>query len=254
MKKIAFILILGILTSLYGCSIYENMYFEADGKIKYEMVIDAGQLLVAMPSMSDKITNELPSDSVITLSQMIKDKYPNWEDLPQDKKEMLKDIEPFMLRYKSNVDAKQFTVTLYGDFDNADKLNSGFEALSSLNESIKDSENSSEMDAPKTMGEINFKSRFTWNGTQMKRTFYETSDDKTERGNTENPGNDGDVMNMLFGNGRYIVRYYFPAKVKNINNPNALFSIDGKTVTLDMPATSFTKPENNPDIIIELER
>jgi len=58
---------------------------------------------------------------------------------------------------------------------------------------------------------------------------------------------------MMFANSKYKLNYHFPKKVKSVSNDKALFSADGKTVTIEYGLMDYmTNPEiMNLEIVLE---
>ncbi len=60
-------------------------------------------------------------------------------------------------------------------------------------------------------------------------------------------------FDRLFSQGKMVVKYHFPKKIKSVNNKDATFSMDGKTAILNYPASLFLKPDKELSIEIVTE-
>lgn len=253
MKKTYYILFFTLTTLLSSCSIYENVYFAADGQVKYEMLIDASGMLAAMPDISNKIDKETTgNDSIISFSNILKEKYPDIDNLSQEKQDMINKIEPFYLKINNNQTESQLSILFAGEFENTQSMNEAFAALKILEEEQKAEKTKINSMPTGNMDKFILDSQFVWDGKQMARMAVEKTaqdDDDEEAAETDNEN----MMKMLLANGKYIIKYHFPAKVKSVSNKDALFSLDGKTVILDMPATALSNGSNIININIELE-
>lgn len=259
MKQLKFIFPILISIFLFSsCSVYENIYFSENGNVKYEMTIDASEMLKSMPSANDNYSDKLPSDSVIHLASVMGD---SLNIATNDTlRQAIKDIEPLYLTYKTNPSDKTLKVSMYGDFANIEALNKALTSMCILNEQLN---NGQQADIPKEsfpLAKLYARSSLYWDGTNMKRTVAEEINNGLENEDDPN-GEDKNtdpfssqsqaaLLSKMFMNGRIIVKYHLPKKTSNISNPNATISQDGKTVVVEYPGSVLSSSME--DIAIEI--
>ncbi|GEM_PF-1474719 len=254
-------LILSILISIFffsSCSVYENIYFSENGNVKYEMTIDASEMLKSMPFTDDNYSSKLPSDSVIHLASVIGDSlgFATNDTLRQ----AIKDIEPLYFMYQTNPSDKMLKVSMYGDFANIEALNKALTSMCVLNEQL---DKGQQADIPKEsfpLAKLYGRSNLYWDGTDMKRIVADEINNGVE--NEDSLDNDdmntdpfssqsqAALLSKMFLNGRIIVKYHLPKKASNISNPNATISQDGKTVIVEYPGSILSSSIE--DIAIEI--
>jgi len=260
MKKIIAAIFLFPVVLLTGCSVYEDLYFLEDGQVKYNMTIDAGELMSIAGTSSLKGNDKLPKDSIINFSQLVKDSLKN--NISPETEQHLKNIEPLFMRVENNDSEGVMKISLFGDFANFDAFTKAFASMSEMESKIKNKENNPI--SRLSVDNIFSRNLFSWNGTSLKRTVKlsavneeslgEEETDDGEDASDKKLNKDIDLsMARLFSQGTMTVKYHFPKKVKSVSNKNATFSMDGKTVILNYPASLFLEPNNELSIDIEIE-
>lgn len=252
MRKLVSILSISLLFALSSCSVYEDIYFLEDGGVKYQMSIDGSSILSIAPDMSSGINASFPSDSIIYFSQLIKDSLKSVSITPEMEKE-LNNIASLYLKIDNDIDNKKFSISINGDFDNILAFNNAFASMVNLKAMMNNAK------ALATENQIPIESFYEqtgldWDGKLMKRVLIPV---KTGGRSEENESDMGDLamkmdgsLNELFTQGKMVVKYHFPKTVKEISNPNATLSQDGKTVIIEYSGSAFIKPSN--DFAIEI--
>lgn len=244
MKKT--ILILSFLISILfsSCSVYEDVYFHADGSVKYQLSFDASKML-EIPGMSQ----EMPTDSTFSMIDKIKEDSLTFSKI--DKSD-LENLSLLFINIKSDTVNKKLRIMLTGDFKDAESLNKTLISINKTNDKEK-SESSQISGTPfsrNTFSSLKLPSQYSWDKTTMSRivdmTLFETNEEKSE-------DTIGSAMEQLFNEGRMIVRYHFPEKVLKISDPEALMTQDGKTVVVEYPIVQFTKSSEKMNIKISVK-
>lgn len=243
MKNILTYFLITFLVLFSSCSIYENVYFNEDMSIKYQMKFDASEMMAMLPSMSG--TNKsMPTDSIISIADIIAE-YNSIETLSPEEQQILNDLKPLTLRINSDSIAKTFFVSLYGDFENAEALNKAFKALAEHKGGMLDAEPNA-----KAISQFDNISRYKWDGNTMIR---EIDPDMLQTKSSTNSAEENGFMDMFAG-GKMIVKYHFPKKVNNVNNPDALLSQNGKTVVVEYSVKDFINSSDKINIEIETDK
>jgi hypothetical protein len=63
-----------------------------------------------------------------------------------------------------------------------------------------------------------------------------------------------DMSKMMFVSSSYIVSYHFPKKIKKVSNPNALFSDDRKSITIQYSFTDYMENPDKQNFDVEFEK
>lgn len=243
MKKLLFLLSVLSITLLSSCSIYEEIYFEKDGQVSYNMTLDMSEMLAMVPP--EKMTS-MPADSTISFAEMIKEKV-DMDTLSSMEIEDLKNIMPFYLSTKMDAETKSATISIYGKFSSAEDLNKGFMAMKRMA-----SKNEGKMSGlPQSNDLMNTYNTFnySWDGKTMRRTGGKKTSSQSE----EQATSKGNEFAKLLTGGKMRVKYHFPIKVNTIDNPDALISQDGKTVIVEYKAIDLIENPEKTSIEIKLK-
>lgn len=254
MKKLIFTLFLLPILILSSCSVYEDIHFLEDGRVKYNMTIDASEMMTLVGQSSLKSNEkDYPQDSIINFSQIVRDTLNNISpEIEQD----LKNIEPIYMRIQNNDSLGILKISLYGDFENMETFTNAFASMSKIENEVKDKGNSSFNKY--SIDNLFNRNSFLWDGTTFKRIV--TASERQEEENSES--NDADKklsknidesFNRLFSQGKMVVKYHFPKKITNVSNKDATFSMDGKTTILNYSASLFLTPTEELSIEIITE-
>jgi len=255
MKKTAvttFFLLLILLTS---CSVYEDIYFLENGKMKYDMTIDASEMMSLVGQSSLNSSTSYPKDSIINFSQIVKDTLDN---IPPEIEQDLKNIEPIYMRIQNNDSLGILKISIYGDFDNMEAFAEAFKSMSKIESQVKSRVNNP---ANKfSLDNLFSRNSFSWDGTSFKRSIILPEKNEAMNEDEDSAGNEESInkvmdesISRLFSQGNMVVKYHFPKKIKSINNENATFSMDGKTAILNYPARLFIEPSDALSINIVTE-
>ncbi len=266
MKKLT-IIIFSLLLLLSSCSVYEDLYLLENGQVKYNMTIDAAELLAIAGTSSFKSSNNnYPKDSIMNFSQVIREAA---DSISSGMEQDIKNIEPLYMRIENNDSLGIFKISVYGDFDNMDAFTNAFASMSKLEKEGKGKKNGSfeRFYVNNPFG----RNSFSWDGTTFKRVVtaapdkieYEITDNNVTNDDEGNNENNDTVPNLknsidgsmgrLFSQGNMVIKYHLPKKIKKVSNENAAFSMDGKTAILNYSAALFLNADDRLSIEIETE-
>ena len=249
MKKNIQILLLSVFSFVLGsCSVYEDVYFNADGTVDYSLKFDASAMMTMIPDANS--IGRMPADSTISIAQIVEEHKDSLHTLTDENREVIETLMPLTLNVVNDTIAKTLHMTLSGDFKDADTLNKAFTTLNKINRERKSKKEETDISKSKDIPDMDFSSYYTWDGKIMKRIVSNenTADIPQEAGMKSKE------LMMLFSGGKMIVRYHFPDRIKAVSNDKALFSQDGKTIVVEYPSSVYINPKAEElDIEIEVE-
>ncbi|NDV77827.1 hypothetical protein [Dysgonomonas sp. 511] len=242
MKKILFTLSLIITIFLASCSVYEDIYLLENNGLKYNMTLDASEMMAMVSQSSMPSKTKLPKDSVISFAQMAKDSLQISDDIKED----LKNIEPLFVRIQNDDETGILKISLFGEFENTDAYSKAFASLGKL--SSKAQELKANPSGKFPIERFSAHSQLSWDGKTFKRITKSSGEN-----DDEDDGKIDESMKKMFAQGKLIVKYHMPKKIKKISNQDATLTIDGKTAVVQYSGTQITKPSEVLSIEIETE-
>ncbi|MEO7976731.1 hypothetical protein [Flavobacterium sp.] len=249
-KLLSFSFLLAALTS---CTFTENIYVNDNGTGKFSVDMD-GSSLMAMAG--DQIGQQMGTDatksidSTFTFKQLLEDKKDSIAKLSPEMQKELKKVENYIVHTKMSTEKKEFLMTVSTDFKNANELQDILQTLSAFQKLEK----STAATAPfgGSFGNNNSKLNYTYSGKKFTRTSVidQKKPDEKAKDTSASP----DMSKMIFASSNYILKYHFPKKIKKVSNPNALFSDDRKTITIQYPFTDYIENPDKFNLEVEFEK
>jgi len=166
---------------------------------------------------------------------------------PEAQKE-LKKLENFVVNTKMNGEKKEFLMTISTDFKNVNELQDALQSLSALQRL----EGGASAATPfgKGLGDNNSKLSYTYDGKKFTRKAVIDKQKVAEKAKDST----ADMSKMIFASSNYIIKYHFPKKIKKVSNPNALFSEDRKSITIQYPFTDYMENPDKLNFDVEFEK
>ncbi|KAF2331941.1 hypothetical protein [Flavobacterium daemonense] len=237
-KLLSFSFLIATLTS---CTFTENITINDNGSGKFSVDMDGSAL---MEMAGDQIGNQMGADakkdidSTFTFKQLFEEKKDSIAKLSPETQKELKKLENFVVTTKMSAEKKQFLMTFATDFKNVNELQDVLQTASALQKL----EGASAPVSPlgNGFGNNNSKLSYTYDGKKFTR---KATIDQQKLAEIKKDSA-ADMSKMMFASSNYIIKYHFPKKIKKVSNPNALFSEDRKSVTIQY---SFTDYMENPD-------
>jgi uncharacterized protein YfiM (DUF2279 family) len=246
-KLLSFSFLLATLTS---CTFTENMYVNDNGSGKFSVDIDGSAL---MQMAGDQIGNQMGADakknvdSTFTFKQLIAEKKDSISKLSPEAQKEIKKLENFVFNIKMNGEQKQFLMNISTDFKSVNELQDILQSMSSLQKLEGGN-------APSTpfagLGDNKSKLSYTYDGKKFTRKAIIDKQKVTEKA----ADSTADMSKMMFASSSYIIKYHFPKPVKKISNPNAMFSEDRKTITIQYPFTDYMENPDKLNFDVEFEK
>jgi len=251
MKK--FYVVAACLISLFftSCQFSENIYFNEDGSGKMEFSFDASEIMQMAGDKMSESTGEKDMDSTFTFKEIFDQKRDSIATLSAEEQEKLKALEPFSVHMLMSEKEKKMNFEIFTNFKSANELQDMFMALNAVS-NLK-GKGTAKANAPTNpfssmMNGGNSNLSYSFNNGVFKRTV-KIVDKEVQKQLTDSLGKAA----MMFANSKYKLKYHFPKRVKSVSNENALFSADGKTVTIEYGLMEYmTDPEvMNLEIVLE---
>lgn len=236
-KLLSFSFLIATLTS---CTFTENIYINDNGTGKFAVDMDGSAL---MEMAGDQLAGQMGSDakkdidSTFTFKQLFEEKKDSIAKLSPETQKELKKLENFVVTTKMSSEKKQFLMTMATDFKNVNELQDILQTLSTF-QKLEGGANANPLG--NGFGDNNSKLSYTYDGKKFTRKAVIDQQKLAAKAKDSAP----DMSKMMFASSNYIVKYHFPKKIKKVSNPNALFSDDRKSITIQY---SFTDYMENPD-------
>ncbi|GAA3519761.1 hypothetical protein GCM10022393_37450 [Aquimarina addita] len=240
-----------VITLLIGCQFSEELNLNEDGTGKITFNFDGSEL---MQMGGDKITEgrEEIIDTLVVFKEFLEENKDSILSLPIEQQEKLKKLENFEMHMVMNPETKEMKFDLYQDFQNVNELSdllNNFKTASGAVHPKKDA-SAAGMVSPlsDTADEEPTKVVYSFKNNKFSR-ITEILDEEKLKQNVDSMAS----MEMFLASSKYKLKYNFPRKIKKISSDKAMFSLDGKSFTLEVGFMQFM---NNPkllDVEVELE-
>lgn len=242
-----------LVVTFASCNFTENIEVHPDGTGKFSLEMDGAGL---MAMAGDKIGSELATkketkvvDSTFSFKQIFEAKKDSIAKLSAEQQAALKKLENFVMNIKMNPEAKQLLFSMNTPFKSVNELDGVMESMGALKElKGKSDKNSNPAAMMSSMGDNNSKLSFSYNGKNFTRKAIVLKD-QIKKIAADSLG----MAKMIFASSKYTLKYHFPKAVKSVSNPDALFSADRKTITVEYPFSDYSEnPEKlNLDVVFE---
>lgn len=246
-KLLSFSFLLATLTS---CTFTENIYVNDNGTGKFSVDIDGSAL---MQMAGDQLGSQMGADakksidSTFTFKQLIAEKQDSISKLSPEAQKEIKKLENFVFNMKMNAEQKQFLLNGATDFKNVNELQDILQSVSSLQKLEGGASPSTPFAG---LGDNKSKLSYTYDGKKFTRKAIIDKQKLTEKAKDTA----ADMSKMIFASSNYILKYHFPKKIKKISNPDALFSEDRKTITIQYPFTDYMENPDKLNFEVEFEK
>jgi len=245
-KLLSFCFLLATLTS---CTFTENIYVNDNGTGKFSVDMDGSSL---MEMAGDQLAGQMGEDakkdidSTFTFKQLFEQKKDSIAKLSPETQKELKKLENFVVTTKMSSTKKQFLMTMATDFKNVNELQDILQTLSTFQKL----EGASANPLGSGFGDNNSKLSYSYDGKKFTRKATIDQQKVAAKAKDTAP----DMSKMIFASSNYIVKYHFPKKIKKVSNPNALFSDDRKSLTIQYTFTDYMENPDKLNFDVEFEK
>ncbi len=251
MTKLYKLLSLSLLVVTFtSCNFTENIDVQSDGTGKFSLEMDGAGL---MAMAGEKLGNEFGAknnakaiDSTFSFKEIFEKKKDSIAKMSSEQQAAIKKLENFVMNIKMNPEAKQLLFSMNTPFKSVNELGGLMESMSALKDLKGKSDKADAMLSG--LGNDNSKLTFSYNGKQFMRKAIVSKEALSKIAN-DSTG----MAKMIFASSKYTLKYHFPKAVKSVSNPDAMFSADRKTITVEYPFTDYSEnPEKlNLNVVFE---
>ncbi len=251
MGRFTFFYLAFIVVFFTSCQFSENIYINEDGSGKMEFSFDASEIMHMAGNEVSKGTGEKDIDSTFTFKEIFEEKKDSIATLSPEEQAKLKALENFSVHMLMSEKDKKFNMEIFTDFKDARELQDMFTALNEVS-NLQGKGNSKINDPSNPFSAManggNSKLSYSFENNVFKRTV-KVLDKEVQQKMKDSLGQAA----MMFASSKYKLNYHFPRKVKSVSNDKALFSSDGKTVTIEYGLMDYmTNPEvMNLEVVLE---
>ncbi len=246
MKNIILLSFLAII--LVSCQITERLYLQESGAVKYETELNFSEMMGFIYDEHTKDSlrqlGEFPLDTLIDFADLQDFTQMSTDSISQAEIDFMRSMDKTKVHMVMNDTEGKMIIRIEEKDMNAfnlylDKMNT---ALAKLEK--EDPAAAAEMGQSGLMKSLEYK----FDGKNFQRIaknqnqFLDELDDSTAEATRQ-------MMNMF----QYKLEYHFPKKVKKTSIENATFSLDGKTMTVEVPMSELLENPEKYNFTVELE-
>ncbi|OMQ09459.1 hypothetical protein [[Flexibacter] sp. ATCC 35103] len=240
-----------LIATLVSCTLTENIYVNDNGTGKFSVDMDGSSLMaMAGDQLGDQMGADAKKniDSTFTFKQLFEEKKDSIAKLSPETQKELKKLENFVVNTKMNAENKEFLMTLSTDFKKVNELHDVLQSLSALQKL----EGAGSAAAPfgNGLGDNNSTLSYTYDGKKFTRKAVIDKQKLAAKAKDST----ADMSKMIFASSTYIIKYHFPKRIKKVSNPNALFSDDRKSITIQFPFTDYMENPDKLNFDVEFEK
>lgn len=255
MKYIKLLSALLFVFSFSSCTITEKMILNENGSGKFAYDVDGSKMMSMMGSAFKGDSNDAKKekkgkviDSTFTFKELLASKKDSIAKLSPEEQEKIKKMEKFSMHMHMDEEKGIMNYSMFTDFNSISELQDVMSPLQSM-KSLTPGGGSKMMGANAGLPEENSSTKFFYDGKSFKKSVAKIEkkkeEEKTEADSDEDLGGKmKESMEMIYGQSSFKVVYQFPKAVKKISMPNALYSDDRKTITIEYPLKEYME---NPD-------
>jgi hypothetical protein len=237
--KLRLLALFTIALTLVSCQFTETMIMNEDGSGTMAVEVNLNEMMAFGGSaLTDSMSVKM--DTIIAMKQFLEAKKDSISKLSKTEQDKLKKLENFNIHMKMDTESSEMVYdisTNFKDISEANDILNGLEQASNVMPNPdSNTEIKKEEDSPEVVG-VNY----TFKKGVFKRDAY-IKDKKLHQQQVDSMKQ----AEAFMSGSNYTLKYTFPKKIKKTSNPEATFSADGKTVTLQQPFMEYFK---NPDVL-----
>lgn len=246
MRKI--LLVLSGIFTMYSCQITERFTLDESGTVTYESELNFTEMMAYMYDEVSKDSlrkiGEFPVDTLISFADLEDFNQLNSDSISDAQREFMKAMNKTKVRLKLDDEEGKMVFSIHEKSvqDYNAYLKSLFESYKKLQ--LEDPKAANELGQSGLMQsfEIKYDGKNFEKITLSDTSFQMEDDDST-----------AEMTRQMMAMFTYKLEYHFPKKVKNTSLENASFSLDGKTMTVDVPMAEMMEDPKKFDFIVEFE-
>ncbi|HLT49092.1 MAG TPA: hypothetical protein VKZ90_01480 [Aequorivita sp.] len=245
LQKLFFLFVLAF--TAISCQFTETMVMNEDGSGIMTVEVNLNEMMAfGGQAMADSTIVKM--DTIVYMKQFLEEKKDSISKLSVTEQQKLKKLENFNIHIKMDSETSEMVYDISTNFKNISEANdilNGLEQAGNLmpnpdaNTEIKKEE-----DTPEIVG-VNY----SFEKGIFKRDAY-IKDEKLHQQQVDSMKQ----AEAFMGSSNYVLKYTFPKKIKKTSNPDAAFSEDKKTVSIQAPFLDYFKNPDLLDLEVELEK
>ncbi|MEH6763754.1 MAG: hypothetical protein V7655_04570 [Aequorivita antarctica] len=245
--KLKLLLLFILAFTFVSCQFTETMVMNEDGSGTMRVEVNLNEMMAfGGGAMGDSTVMKM--DTIVYMKQFLEEKKDSISKLSITEQQKLKKLENFNIHIKMDSETSEMVYDISTNFKNINEANDMLNGLEQAGNLIpnKDANNEikKEEDSPEVVG-VNYSFK---NGI-FKRDAY-IKDEKLHAQQVDSMKQ----AEAFMGGSNYMLKYTFPKKIKNTSNPDATFSADKKTVSIQAPFLEYFKNPDLLDLEVELEK
>jgi hypothetical protein len=246
------VFLLGLLFVLGSCNFTENLYVNTDGTGDFSIEVDgSGIMAMAGDQIEEKMTeskNTTTIDSTFSFKELFELKKDSIATLSAEEQASLKKMENFVMHMKMDSDKNELFFSMKTPFKKVSELQDMMNGFKTLKNLKGNAENSPTPNPLEEGLNNNTKLSYSYDGKTFTRSAFV---DKEALATIEKDSLG--MAKMIFASSKYTLKYHFPKAVKTVSNPDALFSSDRKTITIQYPFSDYMDSPEKMNIKVSFE-
>ncbi len=236
-----------LIFTLISCQFTETMVMNEDGSGTMSVEVNLNEMM-AFGGAAVTDSMKVKMDTIVSMKQFLEEKNDSISKLSTNEQQKLKKLENFNIHMKMDSETSEMVYDISTNFKNIGEANdilNGLEQASNLMPNIDSNsqETKKEEDSPQVVG-VNYsyeKGIFKRDAYIKDIIMHQQQVDSMKQ------------AEAFMGGSNYKLNYTFPRKIIKASNPEATFSEDKKTVSLQAPFIDYFKNPDLLDLEVELE-
>lgn len=245
--KIKLPALLILIITLVSCQFTETMVMNEDGSGTMAVEVNLSEMMAfGGAAMVDTLAVKM--DTVVDMKEFLEEKKDSISKLSAEEQQKLKKLENFKIHMKMDSEASEMVYTVSTNFKNVGEANDMLNGLEAAGKLMPNPDSNTEIkkeeDSPELIG-VNYSFKMN----TFKRDAY-----IKDKAMHQKQVDSLQQAEAFMGGSMYTLKYTFPRKIKKTSNPEATFSADGKTVTVQKTFIEYFKNPDLLDLEVELEK
>ena len=244
LQKLLFIFVLAFTAT--SCQFTETMVMNEDGSGTMSVEVNLNEMM-AFSGAATSDSMKVKLDTIVSIREFLEEKKDSISKLSETEQQKLKKLENFNIHMKMDSETSEMIYDISTNFKNIDEANDMLNGLEQAGNLIPNPDSTTEIkkekDAPEIIG-VNY----SYKKGVFKRDAY-IKDEKEHQQQVDSMKQ----AEAFMGSSNYTLKYTFPKKIKKTSNPEATFSADKKTVSVQAPFIEYFKNPDLLDLEVELE-
>lgn len=232
--------------TLLSCQFTETMVMDEDGSGTLSVEVNLNEMMAfGGEMMADSVAVQM--DTIISMKQFLEEKKDSIATLSKETQQKLKSMESYNIHMVMDSKAAVMVYDISTNFKNVNEADDIMNKIQQAGNIVPDpsatTEIKAEKDAPEIVGV-----RYSFKKGVFKRDAY-IKDEALHQKEVDSLKQ----AEAFMAGSNYTLKYTFPKKIRKASNPDATFSLDGKTITVQQPFLAYFKNPDLLDLEVELE-